>query len=131
LYRKPADGSRAEQLLLRSNEDKRGFSWSRDGRFLAYGTIRNSSPEQGWALPMNGNPVPIPLSNPGFAASRFEFSPDGRWITYESNETAQFEVFVRGFTGSEDSAATCGKLMISKKGGYFPDWRADGKEIVY
>jgi hypothetical protein len=131
LYRKPADGSKAEQLLYRSNEDKRAFSWSRDGRYITYSAIRGSSPEQGWALPMHGDPVPIPLSSTGFTASRIEFSPDGRWIAYNSNETGQVEVYVRQFTGSADSAATGGKWMISKDGGFFPHWRADGKEIAY
>jgi eukaryotic-like serine/threonine-protein kinase len=131
LYRKPADGSKAEQLLLRSNEDKRAFSWSRDGRFLAYGTSQIPAQEQGAALPMHGDPTPIPLSGPGFAVSRFEFSPDGRWIAYGSNETGKAEVYVREFTGTAESAATGGKWMISKDGGFFPHWRTDGKEIVY
>jgi len=131
LYRKPADGSKAEQLLLRSNEDKRAFSWSRDGRFLAYGSAQSTGPEQAWALPMHEDPVPIPLSRPGITVARIEFSPDGRWIAYNSNETGQFEAYVRGFTGSPDSSATSGKWMISKDGGFFPHWRADGKEIVY
>jgi len=132
LYRKPADGSRAEQLLLRSNDDKRGFSWSRDGRFLAYGRSPNAgSQEHGWALPMHGDSVPIALFSQDSTASRVEFSPDGHWIAYQSNETGQFEVYVREFTGSADSAATGGKWMISKDGGLFPHWRADGKEIVY
>ncbi|MGD0906233.1 MAG: protein kinase [Candidatus Acidiferrales bacterium] len=131
LYRKPADGSKAEQLLLGSNEDKRAFSWSRDGRFLAYGALRSSGPEQGSALPMHGDSTPIPLSGPGSTSARFEFSPDGRWIAYNSNETGVSEVYVREFTGTAESAATGGKWMISKDGGLFPHWRADGKEIVY
>jgi serine/threonine protein kinase/Tol biopolymer transport system component len=131
LYRKPSDGSKAEQLLFRSSDDKRGSSWSRDGRFLAYGSSRNLGPEQSWTLPMHGDPTPIPLSTPGFNSTRVEFSSDGRWIAYESNETGRFEVYVREFTGSADSAANGGKWMISNDGGFWPHWRADGKEIVY
>ena len=80
---------------------------------------------------MQGDPTPIPISTPGSNVSRFEFSPDGRWVAYESNETGQFEVYVREFTASADSAASGGKWMISKGGGLWPHWRADGKEIVY
>ena len=61
LYRKPADGSKAEQLLLRSDDDKRAFAWSRDGRFLLYGTSRNFTLEHIWALPMTGEPEARPL----------------------------------------------------------------------
>jgi eukaryotic-like serine/threonine-protein kinase len=131
LYRKPSDGSKAEQLLSRSSEDKRGSSWSRDGRFLAYGSSRNVGPEQAWTVPIHGDPTPIPLFTGGFNSTRVEFSPDGRWIAYESNETGKFEVYVREFTGSADSAASSGKWMISNDGGFWPHWRADGKEIVY
>jgi hypothetical protein len=80
---------------------------------------------------MHGDPTPIPLSTPGFNSTRVEFSSDGRWIAYESNETGRFEVYVREFTGSADSAANGGKWMISNDGGFWPHWRADGKEIVY
>jgi hypothetical protein len=80
---------------------------------------------------MHGDSTPIPLSGPGSTSARFEFSPDGRWIAYNSNETGVSEVYVREFTGTAESAATGGKWMISKDGGLFPHWRADGKEIVY
>jgi len=131
LYRKPADGSKAEQLLLRTNDDKRAFSWSHDGRFLSYATSRASGTERPWALPMQGEPTPIPLENGSFDESRFEFSPDGRWVAYESNETGQYEVYVKEFGGLADTVATSGKWMISKDGGFNPRWRADGKELVY
>ena len=131
LYRKPADGSRAEQLLLRTNDDKTAFSWSRDGRFLTYATSRNFGAERPWVLPMRGEPTPISLADTSSDESRFEFSPDGRWIAYESNETGQFEIYVREFVRSGDSATTGGKWMVSKDGGFNPRWRADGKELVY
>jgi Tol biopolymer transport system component len=131
LYRKPADGSKTEQLLLRTNDDKRAFSWSRDGRFLAYATSRSFGSESPWVLPMKGEPTPISIADTSADGSRFEFSPDGHWIAYESNESGQFEIYVREFVRSGDSASTGGKWMVSKDGGYNARWRADGKEIVY
>jgi eukaryotic-like serine/threonine-protein kinase len=131
LYRKPADGARAEQILLRTNEDKRVLSWSRDGRFLLYGVSQNLGNEQMWVLPMRGDPKPIPFSNPRFNESEGEFSPDGRWVAYESNESGRPEVYVRELNGSGGPAETGGKWMISKNGGAGPFWRADGKEIAY
>jgi hypothetical protein len=131
LYRKPVDGARAEQLLLRSNDDKRALSWSRDGRFLLYAAGKNLGTEQMWVLPMKGEPNPIPFTHSRFDESDGEFSPDGRWIAYDSNETGKYEVYVREFTGSADAAETGGKWMVSKDGGGFPMWRADGKELAY
>jgi Tol biopolymer transport system component len=131
LYRKPADGSRAEQLLLRTNDDKRPLSWSRDGRFLLYASSRDYGPEQMWVLPTRGEPKPIPFSNPRFDESDGQFSPDGRYVTYRSNETGQHEIYVREFTGSADSTDTGGKWMVSKDGGLHPMWRSDGKGLAY
>jgi eukaryotic-like serine/threonine-protein kinase len=131
LYRKPADGARAEQLLLRTKDRKRAMSWSRDGRYLLFGTSRNLADEQLWVLPMQGEPNPISFSHSQFDEGAGKFSPDGRWIAYLSNETGQYEVYVREFTGAGGSTETGGKWMISKNGGFYPIWRADGKEIAY
>ncbi len=131
LYRKPADGSHAEQPLLRTGIDKRAFDWSRDGRYLLYATVQKSGIDQPWALPMRGEPTPFSLSDTTFDENRYQFSPDGRWIVYQSYETGQYEIYVRDFNGSGNSATTGGKWMISKDGGFNPRWRADGKQIVY
>jgi Tol biopolymer transport system component len=131
LYRKPVDGAKAEQPLLRTNVDKRPFDWSRDGRFLVYAEVQKSGIGQPWALPMRGEPTPISLSDTTSDEIRFEFSPDGRRIAYQSYETGQYEIYVRDFNGSGNSATTGGKWMISKDGGFNPRWRADGKQIVY
>ena len=53
------------------------------------------------------------------------FSPDGRWIAYQSNESGRFEVFVRPFPGPG------GKWQISADGGVFPAWSRTRHEIVY
>jgi Tol biopolymer transport system component len=131
LYRKPVDGSRAEQLLLRTSDDKQPFSWSHDGRFLLYSTSRNFGAQQLWVLPMQGKPDPISFSHNGFDESGGEFSPDGRWVAYQSNETGQYEIYVRAFSGSADAAETGGKWMVSKDGGLFPRWKSDGRELAY
>jgi Tol biopolymer transport system component len=132
LYRKPADGSKAEQLLLRSGDDKRPLAWSHDGRFLLYGTSRNFALEHIWALPMTGEPKPIPFSaSDRFYESNARFSPDGRWVAYASNESGQFEIYVRAFSGSASAGESGGKWMISNNGGIYPIWRADGKELAY
>ena len=54
-----------------------------------------------------------------------EFSPDGKWIVYTSNESGKDEVYVRPFPASG------GKLLVSTSGGSQPKWRRDGQEIFY
>lgn len=53
------------------------------------------------------------------------FSPDGRWIAYQSNESGASEVYVVKFPERS------GKWRVSPRGGSNPRWRRDGKEIFY
>ena len=53
------------------------------------------------------------------------FSPDGKWVAYQSDESGKNQVYVLPFSGSE------GKWQISTEGGTRPHWRRDGKEIFY
>ena len=54
-----------------------------------------------------------------------QFSPDGRWVAYQSNESGRFEIYAAPFLGPG------GKRQISTDGGTYPRWRADGREIFY
>jgi len=54
-----------------------------------------------------------------------QFSPDGRWLAYDSDETGRAEVYVTPFP-KRDS-----KWQVSQQGGMMPKWRGDGREIFY
>ena len=54
-----------------------------------------------------------------------QFSPDGRWVAYQTNESGRFEVVVQPFPGAG------GKWLVSTAGGVAPRWRADGKELYF
>jgi Tol biopolymer transport system component len=134
LYRKPANGAKEEELLLRTKENKAAWGWSRDGRFLLYST----SPEitfvrtDLWVLPMQGDHTPVPFLQTRFDEGFGAFSPDGRWVAYVSDETGRSEVYIRPFTASPGRGEASGKWIISKDGGQgLQRWRDDGKELVY
>jgi Tol biopolymer transport system component len=61
------------------------------------------------------------------------FSPDGRFVAYQSNESGVGEVYVRPFDPGNPTASGsgAGKVKVSVSGGSFPFWRADGKELLY
>jgi hypothetical protein len=71
---------------------------------------------------------PIPFLRSEFDARTGRFSPDGRWIAYQSTESGQAEIYVRPFPAAPGGG---GKWMISQGGGYEPRWRNDGKELFY
>jgi hypothetical protein len=54
-----------------------------------------------------------------------QFSPDGRWVAYQSNETGRYEVVVRPFPGPGP------RVPVSVAGGAYPRWSADGRELFY
>ena len=54
-----------------------------------------------------------------------QFSPDGRWVAYASDESGRSEIYVRPFQG------TGGQWQVSTGGGVTPLWRRDGKELYY
>jgi eukaryotic-like serine/threonine-protein kinase len=124
LYTKPSGGAGAEQLLLESPNQKVPNSWSADGHFLLYGEDNPKTARDLWALPMRGDRKPIPVVNSPFYEGNGEFSPDGRWVAYHSNESGRFEIYVVPFP------AGGGKWQIST-GGISPRWRRDGKELFF
>jgi serine/threonine protein kinase len=126
LYRKQANGSGDEEVLLRSAEAKRPNSWSPDGRFILY--TRNTRDMM--VLPMtdsqkSGDRKPFPFLATPFNEQQGAFSPDGKWVAYQSNESGRNEVYVRPFPGPG------GQWHVSTGGGTSPRWRADGKELYY
>ena len=132
LYWQRADGSGAAQRLTESQNAQFPGSWHPSGKFLAFSEI---SPQTGYdvmVLPMDGDeasgwrpgkPTAF-LSTPAteFAPS---FSPDGRWIAYESNESGQSEAYVRPFPGPG------GKWQVSVEGGRGPVWSRAHHELLF
>jgi eukaryotic-like serine/threonine-protein kinase len=104
---------------------ERPTDWSRDGRFLLYESDRNAGRHL-MVLPLQGG-APIPIAQTPAAEGKGRFSPDGRWIAYQSDELRERnEVFVQAFPGSRES-----RRQVSVDGGTSPVWRGDGREIYF
>jgi len=134
LYLKLASGAGDERLLLKSTAgDKYATSWSRDGRFLLYTAENPKTKSDIWVLPLQGDRKPIPFLHTEFNESSGQFSPDGHWIAYTSDESGSDEIYVREFSSGTDQGSwdAAGKWLISKGGGTDPRWRGDGKELFY
>jgi Tol biopolymer transport system component len=124
LYRKAVSGA-DEELLTRSSDDKYPNDWSPDGKFLLYEALNVKSKSDLWILPLTGERKPVPLLQSQFNESQGQFSPDGRWFAYTSDESGRPEVYVQSFPSGG------AKSMASKGGGSQPRWRRDGKELFY
>ena len=125
LYQKRADGVGIEELVLKSSADMLPHSFSPDGRLLVYRTPVNGRSQLG-ILRVVGERTPHLFEPSGFLQQFSQVSPDGRWLTYASTESGQYEVYVQSFP-----APGGGKWQISKDGGLYPRWRPDGRELFY
>jgi Tol biopolymer transport system component len=125
LFEKPANRSRDEQPVAGvSQTNVAPLDWSSDGRYLLYSAQDPKTGSDLWALPMSGGGAAIPIATSSFDETQGEFSPDGHWIVYVSNETGRNEVYVRRFP---DGSGT----QVSIDGGRFPRWQRAGHELFF
>jgi len=125
LYWKLSSGAGTDDLLLESDQNKAPTDWSSDGRFLLF---RSLDPQTGfdlWVLPISGDKKPFPFLKSASEEREGQFSPDSKWVVYQSNESGRSEIYVQPFPG------TGGKFQISANGGAQPRWNKNGKEIFY
>jgi len=125
IYQKPAGGNGQEELLLHSGLNGYPDDWSPDGKLLVYEQTGQKTANDLWLLPLSGDRKPLPYLQTPFEEGAARFSPDGRWIAYQSNESGQFQVYVQTVPLSG------AKYQISTSGGIAPYWRKDGRELFY
>jgi serine/threonine-protein kinase len=97
-------------------------SISLDGRTLAY---INQSTGDVFALSLDGDPAPHPVVQTNGYDGGGQFSPDGRWLAYASNESGEFNVYLRPYPGPDR------KFPVSTGRGTHPRWNPNGKELFY
>ena len=123
LFVASADAAGPAERLTTSDHLQVPGSWSADGAVLAFMEQHPSTGRDIWLLRPGGERTPFANSASDESAPRF--SPNGRWIAYESNESGQAEVYARLAAG----VAVARK--ISTAGGTEPVWRRDGGALFY
>jgi Tol biopolymer transport system component len=124
MYEQPVTAASAADLLV-SDQAKSATAWSRDGRFLLFRSLDAEMNWDVWALPMIGDRKPFAVVRSRFEERDAQFSPDARWISYQSDESGRFEIYVQPF--QRDGP----RKRISTDGGVQPFWGRDGSELFY
>jgi dipeptidyl aminopeptidase/acylaminoacyl peptidase len=128
LFIKRVDGDETPRLLVSSPLAEINPQWSRDGRFLLYMTAGPQVKTQVVYREkmQDGKLSDAKIFTKGDANELYpQFSPDGHYVAYESDESGAQEIYVRDFPKAER------KWRVSVSGGSFPHWSANGKELFY
>jgi Tol biopolymer transport system component/predicted Ser/Thr protein kinase len=144
IHEQVSHGAEAERLLLKAATSARPTDWSPDGRFILYNQDESPTPASTsglprmhiWVLPLFGDKKPFPFIHTKFTEWDGQFSPDGRWIAYCSNESDREEVYIAAFSGSPPasqpgSVHPAAKWQVSVSGGTRPKWSRDGRRLYY
>ena len=134
LYAKSAAGGGNEEAVL-TNETQHAAGidspnlvcsdWSPDGRYVIGSAPQQATGDDLWLIPLGGDRKPFKFLGPPSDQIHANFSPDGRYVAYSSNESGRFQVYVQTFPLSDR------KWQVSTDGGYEPRWRTEGREIYY
>ena len=129
MYQKDSGGTGKEELLLQSGETVVPNSWSPDGRYSLYSATGQKTGSDLWVLPASPSTPPgskpVPYLQEPYNERQGQFSPDGRWIAYSSDESGTYQVYVQSFPAGAERFRYRQPAAPSRGGA------ADGKEIFY
>jgi len=123
LFMKSVDGSGQIKQLKKSKNNQYPYSWTPDGKLLAF-TERTPSDDI-MLFSMNDETKPQSIANTRFNEWGSDFSPDGRLIAYTSDEQGQYDVYVQPFPQTGE------RWRVSTEGGEEPVWSPNANELFY
>lgn len=119
--RRALNGGDKEEELFARDTTMYPDDWSRDGKYIIY----DKGLSDIWVYTFEDRKSHAVTETPRFIEVESRFSPNGRFITYASNESGRFEVYAQAFPSNEN------KIQISTMGGTKARWSRDGREIFY
>jgi Tol biopolymer transport system component len=126
VFQKHSSGAEDGETFLSVGREAYVTSLSADGRFASVSVRGNPASKWDlWMVDLEGDRTPIPFVEGEFNEWLGHFSPDGRWIAYQSDESGRYEIYIRSFPGGE------GKWQISRGGGSGAMWNKSGKEVFF
>src|SRR5262249_46327838 len=97
IYQIRANGTGAEPLLRSEVLFKNLTQWSPDGRYILYSQFDDQTGWDVWLLPLEGDRKPIAFLRSRFNEQNGFISPDGHWISYISDDSGRFDVYIDSF----------------------------------
>ena len=126
IYVQSADGTGEAQPLLASPAAEYAYDWSADEKYVIFNQSHQQMDLYYLKRKDDGSGYDsLPFLSSPFDLLSTKLSPDGKYLSYESNESGRYEVYVQPFPQGG------GKVQVSLNGGRQPRWRGDGKELFY
>ena len=125
VFWQPADGSGGIERLTTSEFGTTPRSFSADGQLLAFVELNPTTRRGDISVLRLSDRKLQPFLRTQFDDFEPQFSPDGHWLAYVSDESGRDEIYVRPYAGPG------GKLQISTEGGEEPMWNPNGRELFY
>lgn len=127
LFRQPFDGSGSQSAIGLMKRALLSTDISRDGKMLlAHLPADAPDMKRGLYTVSIDDGKPSSIVGTASGAVNGDFSPDDRWIAYQSSETGRAEVYVHPFPD-----LTGGRWQVSAAGGTHPLWSPDGRELFF
>lgn len=126
-----ADGTGNPQPLLQSKNNPNAWSFTPDGKRLAFVQFDAASGADIWTVPVESDGGGLRAGKPeAFLQTQFNergpaFSPDGRWLAYLSDESGSLQVYVRAFPDRSH------KIRVSSSESSPPLWSPSGRELFF
>ena len=105
--------SRYSPLLL---GDPNPNSYSSDGRYLLYSVFNATNRDVG-VLPLGGDRKPFLFAHSTFNETQAQFSPDGKWVAYVSDESGAPEIYMQAFPAGGEKRECRPRAAPSHDGG--------------
>jgi eukaryotic-like serine/threonine-protein kinase len=128
-FQRAANGTGGDAPLFSYRGNAWANDWSRDGRRVIFSTPSTGNIGNDlWVAHIEGTNggTPVPYLVGAGLQQQAQFSPDGRFVAYGSDQSGTFEIYVQPFPNAAD-----GKWLVSNGGGVEPRWSRDGKELFY
>jgi eukaryotic-like serine/threonine-protein kinase len=127
MYQTSLEKKGAEESLRPSPNQDWALDWSHDGSSVLFSSTEPSKTRADlWILQMNDHHDQYPLVNTDFDESDGCFSPDGKWIAYVSDESGEYEIYIRSAKRNDTQ-----KWKVSAGGGAAPRWAGSSSDLCY
>jgi len=125
IYRKQMSAASNAEVLFESSQSVTATNASPDGKFLLMNIQNPRGDWDLWVMPLLGDRKPYKFVETPFHDQGGSFSPDGKWVSFTSQATGQFQIYAVSFPDGKQ------QFQISTEGGTLSRWRGDGRELIY